>query len=135
MQDPPQHFERGAFTITTDRTRIDLDAALELLRRTRWGGDMTQDLLAQAAIHSICFGVYEGASLVGFARVVTDLTTYGYLTDVVIDEARRGQGLGRWLVECILAHNRQPGECPDLRLHLCRQCCSCWDSQPGSVGP
>lgn len=109
MQDYPQHFERGAFTITTDRTRIDLKAALELLRRTRWGGDMTQDQLTQAAIHSVCFGVYEGASLVGFARVITDLTTYGYLTDVVIDEGRRGQGLGRWLVECILAHPNLQG--------------------------
>jgi N-acetylglutamate synthase-like GNAT family acetyltransferase len=41
---------------------------------------------------------------VGLARVVSDLATYAYLTDVVIVEAWRGRGLGRWLVECILAH-------------------------------
>jgi N-acetylglutamate synthase-like GNAT family acetyltransferase len=40
--------------------------------------------------------------------VVTDLATYGYVTDVVIVEDRRGKGLGEWMVECILAH-------PDLQ--------------------
>ncbi len=43
-------------------------------------------------------------ALLGFARAVSDLATYAYLTDVVIDEPARGQGLGRWLIECILAH-------------------------------
>jgi N-acetylglutamate synthase-like GNAT family acetyltransferase len=35
---------------------------------------------------------------------VTDLATYAYWTDIVIDGNYRGQGLGRWLVECMLAH-------------------------------
>ncbi len=108
MQDQPQHFHRDPFTITTDRTGLDLDAALGLLRRTRWGGGLTRDVLARAVAHSVCFRLSHETSLIGFARVITDLATYAYLTDVVIDEGWRGQGLGRWLVECILAH-------PDLQ--------------------
>lgn len=114
MQDTPQQFVRGPFTLTTDRTRLDLDATLALLHTTRWGSGLTRDVLERAVANSVCFGLYEGSedgrasSLVGFGRVITDLATYGYLTDVVIEESRRGQGLGRWLVECILAH-------PELR--------------------
>jgi N-acetylglutamate synthase-like GNAT family acetyltransferase len=58
--------------------------------------------------NSVCFGVYEGAATIGFARVVTDLSTYGYLTDVVVTPWRRGRGIGSWLTDCVLAH-------PDLQ--------------------
>ena len=46
--------------------------------------------------------------LVGFARVVTDYATFGWLCDVFVLESHRGLGLGKWLVGCIIAH-------PDLR--------------------
>ena len=44
----------------------------------------------------------------GFARVVTDNATFGYLADVFIDETYRGLGLSKWLMEVILSH-------PDLQ--------------------
>ena len=69
---------------------------------------MPQDALARAVDESIVFGVYDARELIGMARVVTDRATYGYLTDVVILKTRRGMGLGRWLVECVLDH-------PDLQ--------------------
>ena len=56
----------------------------------------------------LCFGLYAGARQVGFARVVTDRATYGYLCDVYVDRTLRGQGLGKWLVACVLEH-------PDLQ--------------------
>ena len=112
MDDQPQHFTRKPFTITTDRERLDLPAALALLHGTSWGGSLTLPVLERAVGNSVCFGLSEGTSLIGFARVITDLATYAYLTDVVIDEAKRGQGLGHWLIECVLAH-------PDLQ-HLRR---------------
>ena len=46
--------------------------------------------------------------MVGFARVITDGATFGYLADVFIDESCRGQGLSKWLMEVILSH-------PDLQ--------------------
>ena len=58
--------------------------------------------------HSLCFGVFEGETQIGFARVIIDHTIYAYLCDVYILESHQGQGLGRWLMECIIAH-------PDLQ--------------------
>jgi ribosomal protein S18 acetylase RimI-like enzyme len=59
--------------------------------------------------HSICFGLLEGERLIGFGRVVTDLATYAYWTDVVVDVTYRGRGLGRWLVDTMLAHPELQG--------------------------
>ena len=39
--------------------------------------------------------------MLGFARCVTDFTTFLYLTDVWVDRACQGKGLGAWLVRCI----------------------------------
>ena len=108
MSDPPVEWRRGEFIVSTDRSRIDHRAALALLRATFWAAGMDSAVLARAIANSVSFGVYHGEVLVGFGRVVTDLTTYAYWTDVVIADQYRGQGLGRWLSECMLAH-------PDLQ--------------------
>lgn len=112
MEDTPQQYVRDGFSVTTDRAQIELDAALTLLRTTIWGSELTLAVLERAAANSVCFGLHEktadSETLIGFARAVSDLATYAYLTDVVIAESRRGQGLGRWLIACILAH-------PDLQ--------------------
>jgi N-acetylglutamate synthase-like GNAT family acetyltransferase len=36
--------------------------------------------------------------------MVTDRSSFAYLADVFIDEKCRGNGLGKWLIESILAH-------------------------------
>jgi GNAT superfamily N-acetyltransferase len=58
--------------------------------------------------------VYEGSQQVGFARVVSDHATFAWLCDVFIVESKQGQGLGKWLVECVVAHP----ELQDLKLFL-----------------
>lgn len=57
---------------------------------------------------SLNFGVYKGDRQIGFARVVTDRATFAYLCDVFIDEDYRGKSIGKWMMECIMAH-------PDLQ--------------------
>jgi GNAT superfamily N-acetyltransferase len=104
MDDSPIEVYRGELAISTDRSRIDLDAALILLRGTHWGGGMSRDTLTRAIANSVCFGVYRGTELIGMGRVVTDRATYAYWTDVVIAEPHRGHGLGRWLSDCMLGH-------------------------------
>jgi GNAT superfamily N-acetyltransferase len=108
MDDQPIVWVRGEYVVSTQRLRLDLPMVLELLRSTHWGQDLTEVVLRRAVSNSVCFGVYQGSDLVGFGRVITDLATYGYLTDVVIAPAHRGRGLSVWLTECMLSH-------PELR--------------------
>lgn len=36
------------------------------------------------------------------ARIITDHATFAYVCDVYVLPHHRGQGLGRWLMECVL---------------------------------
>ena len=40
---------------------------------------------------------------------MTDRATFAYLADVFVVEDQRGQGLGAWLVETVLAHPELQG--------------------------
>lgn len=113
MNDPVFEACRGADTLTTDRARIPVDEALALLKTTYWAGSLTRDTLACAMENSLCFAILRRHALVGFARVVTDRATFAYLTDVVVADGLRGQGLGRWLMQAILDHPDFQG--PGLR--------------------
>ena len=46
---------------------------------------------------------------IGLARVVTDYATFAYLCDVYVLGSHRGHGLGRWLIECVMAHPQLQG--------------------------
>jgi N-acetylglutamate synthase-like GNAT family acetyltransferase len=109
LPDTPQQWSRKPLVVTTDRARIDLDQAYRLLTATWWAGSMPRVLFERAIRGSVTFAAYDGERLVGLARVVTDLATYGYLTDVVVSEAERGRGIGSFLVECIIAHPELQG--------------------------
>lgn len=50
--------------------------------------------------------------MVGMSRVVTDYTTFGYLTDVYVLKEHQGQGLAKWMMECL---NEVLNEWPDFR--------------------
>lgn len=104
MNDVPQEWRRGSFVVSTDRSKLDLDAALALLHTTWWANTMTRAVLERAVDESLVFALYDGPALIGLTRVVTDRATYGYLTDVIIAESRRGEGLGKWLIACVLEH-------------------------------
>ena len=59
--------------------------------------------------HSLNFGVYIAGKQVGFARVITDYTTYAYIGDVYILEDFRGRGLSKWLMRVIANHPELQG--------------------------
>jgi GNAT superfamily N-acetyltransferase len=96
---------RGEFVISTDRARVDLGVVHEFLTNCYWAKGIPRDVVARSIEHSLCFGVYDGkGQQVGFARVISDFATYAYLGDVFILDSHRGQGLGKWLMECIMQH-------------------------------
>src|SRR6476659_7691736 len=104
MNDRPIEWHRGEFITSTDRGWMAPDVVLSLLQDTHWGGGLTRATLVRAMANSVCFGVFQRKTLVGFGRAITDLATYAYWTDVVVAKGYRGRGLGRWLSECMLAH-------------------------------
>jgi len=102
-------WERGSATVSTDRDRLDLGFVHEFLTNAYWSHGVSAETVQRSIEHSIPFGVYMENHQVGFARVISDETTFAYLADVFVVPEARGQGLARFLLECILAH-------PDLQL-------------------
>jgi GNAT superfamily N-acetyltransferase len=101
--------QRDGFTISTDPSRLDLDAIHAYLATSYWAKGIPRELFERSLRHSLCFGLYDPQGRqAGFARVVTDLSTFGYVADVFVLEAHRGRGLSKWLMEAIVSH-------PDLR--------------------
>lgn len=108
MNDRIVEEQRGGLRLSTDRARIDVDRVLGWLLESHWGSKMTRELLERAIEHSVCVSVFENTHQIAFARVVTDLTTYAYLTDVIVEPDARGRGIGGWMIDAILEH-------PDLQ--------------------
>ena len=98
------YLTRGQYAISTEREHLDVDAIHAYLTRSFWAQGISKDLVATSMANSLCFGLLDQGTQVGFARVVTDRATYAYLCDVYVLESHRGQGLGKWLIEAVMSH-------------------------------
>ncbi|MDP2776918.1 MAG: GNAT family N-acetyltransferase [Anaerolineales bacterium] len=101
-------YKKGNFTISDDVSRLKIDTICDFLARAYWANQRKRPTIERSIRHSLNFGMYDGEIQIGFARVVTDYAVFAYLCDVFIHEDFRGQSLGKWLIESILAH-------PDLQ--------------------
>jgi GNAT superfamily N-acetyltransferase len=54
--------------------------------------------------HSIPLGAYHHEVIVGFARVVTDRSTFAWLCDVFVTPEHRNAGVGKALVAAAVGH-------------------------------
>lgn len=98
----------GEYEVATDKSRLDVAVIYGYLTNAYWSTGRSRAVVERSIEHSLCFGLYHQTTQVGFARVVTDRATFAYLADVFVLEAHQGRGLGKRLVDCVLAH-------PDLQ--------------------
>ena len=99
----------GSLLFSVDRARLDVDLIHAFLsEESYWVRGIHRELVERSIANSICFGVYEDGRQLGFARIVTDGVGFAYLADVFVVPAARGRGLGKRLVEFVMAH-------PDLQ--------------------
>jgi N-acetylglutamate synthase-like GNAT family acetyltransferase len=102
--------ETGRFLISTDKSKLDLDVIHDFLsRESYWAAGIPRETVARSIENSICFGVYDNANQIGFARVISDFATFAYVADVFIVEAYRERGLAKELMATIMAHPQLQG--------------------------
>ena len=92
------------FVVDTDPSRLDLAVVHEWLSTdTYWATGRSLHAVSRAADASVNFGVYDSDDKqVGYARVVTDGVTLGWLCDVYIAREVRGRGIGTALSKVIV---------------------------------
>jgi GNAT superfamily N-acetyltransferase len=112
----------GDLLISTDRELLDYSLIHAFLAQSYWSPGITPEQVRRQIDNSaLAFGLYRltglavGTALdapaprqIGFCRVVTDLTRFAYLADVLIVESEQRQGLGQKLVAAAMQH-------PELR--------------------
>jgi GNAT superfamily N-acetyltransferase len=96
------------YLINDDREKTDLEFVHRELSQSYWAKNIPVETVRRGIENSVCFNVFLNAQQIGFARVITDKSTFGYLCDVIVNEQHRGKGLGKALMQFIMAH-------PDLQ--------------------
>lgn len=94
----------GDILLSDDPARLDVTRVHAWLASSYWSPGVARETVERAIAHSHCLGAYAGDTQIGYARMVTDRTTFAWLADVWVDAPARGQGLGRRMVQWFLDH-------------------------------
>jgi GNAT superfamily N-acetyltransferase len=93
----------NGFLFSMEKSKLDVNYIHSFLsNQSYWARSVPLNVVERSIQNSLTVGVYENEKQVGFARVVTDYATFGYLADVFIDERYRGKGLSKQLMSFIL---------------------------------
>ncbi len=75
-----------------------------LSKESYWAQNIPLEVVSRTIAGSECFGVYYNDKQIGFARVITDNVSFGYLADVFILNEFRGKGLSKELMTFIMTY-------------------------------
>jgi GNAT superfamily N-acetyltransferase len=67
-----------------------------------WAKGIPFDLVDESLSHSFCVGAFVHGAQVGFARLVTDYSTFGWLSDVYVLPEFRKRGISKLMLSHIM---------------------------------
>jgi predicted N-acetyltransferase YhbS len=92
-------------TYTDDPARVDVGQLLALYHVTWWAKERTIEQVRRALRHSRpVITAWDGAKLVGFTRVISDLTYRATIWDVIVADSHQNRGIGREMMRLVLDH-------------------------------
>lgn len=103
------HVAETGVELTPDPARVDLDLLQRELAATYWATGVPRDVVAASVAGSDVVSAHGDGGMVGFARMVTDRATFGWIADVIVVEAARGRGVGTALVADLVDRARAYG--------------------------
>jgi GNAT superfamily N-acetyltransferase len=98
------------FFLKSGFDNMDFNEITGMLGKTYWSPGIQQSEIIRGAGNSaLLVGAFTSDNRqIGFARVISDKTRFGYIMDVVVHESCRKQGIGQAMVNFILNN-------PDLK--------------------
>jgi len=101
------HYEKtnGDYLFSTDKSKLQVGLIYSYLsKESYWARNIPLDVVEASIKGSVCFGVYKEGLQIGYARVITDLASFGYLADVFVVEGHRGRGISKELMSFIMSY-------------------------------
>lgn len=96
----PLNLDYNGYLVTTDKDKmIPTDIHKWLSEESYWAKYMPWDIFKRSFDNSFCIGVIKDGKQVGYARLITDYATFGYLADVFVYEEHRAKGLSKIMME------------------------------------
>ena len=93
----------NGYSITTDKKLLQPELIHQWLsQNSYWSKNIPFEIVKDAFDNSFCIGIIKNGRQVGYARLVTDYATFGYLADVYVEEEHRRQGLSKKMMELIM---------------------------------
>lgn len=96
----------SAITIKTAIEAQDLEFIHRFITNTYWAKGRSKETMKLCMDHSLNYGVFIDEKQIGYARVVSDFGQFAYIMDVFIDEAHRGKGYSKVLINYLLHDER-----------------------------
>jgi GNAT superfamily N-acetyltransferase len=91
------------YLFSTDKEKLQHEYIHHFLsEESYWAKNIPIHIVEKAIEGSICFGIYDKQQQIGFARIITDHATFGYLADVFVDKSYRRKGLSKELMSFIM---------------------------------
>ena len=91
--------------IRTGVHEMQFDLVHPWLTTTYWSPGIGRNAIERAASHSaLVVGAFSAGVQIGYARIVSDQTTFAWVCDVFVDEGHRGKGVARKMLRFAFDH-------------------------------
>jgi GNAT superfamily N-acetyltransferase len=96
----------NAYQISDEIKRVDFKKVTEWLSGSYWSSGIGREEVERGAKNSsLVIGVYAAdGSQVGYARLASDKTRFGYFMDVFVEPAHRKKGIAQAMVRFAMEH-------------------------------
>lgn len=121
LPEEPRSWQKPGFLVSTDKSLLSIPAINHAfgLDIVYWTKPVPEGILQKIIENSFCFGLYEvtnkpdsvanghaevkadNLKQIGFARLVGDMVTFAYFTDLYVLPEYQGLKLGGWVIDCI----------------------------------
>src|SRR5664279_6360071 len=92
--------------IKSGKQEMDVQAIHQFLSEdSYWAKGISFELVDRSLDNSFCVGAFANGKQIGFARLITDYCTFGYLADVYVLPELQGRGISKKLLSFIIGQH------------------------------
>lgn len=92
---------KSKILITTDKSKFNFPLIYQYITNSYWSKGISLEKVKKSIENSYCYGIFLDSKQIGFARIITDFSSFAYLLDVFILDEYQNMGFGKKLLNSI----------------------------------